>query len=135
MSIDDKPAQRRGVIALMERDGKYLVITRSQTIIAPGAVCFPGGGIEDGETPEEALKRECREELGVSVHSLRFFTQSVTPWNVHLRWYFAALDGDAVITANPAEVAAVQWMPLDEIRQCGNVLESNLPIIDQLMNV
>jgi 8-oxo-dGTP diphosphatase len=28
---------------------------------------FPGGGVDDGETPEQAVQRECHEELGVDI--------------------------------------------------------------------
>ena len=33
---------------------------------APGEICFPGGRVETGETPEIAALRECEEELGIS---------------------------------------------------------------------
>lgn len=37
---------------------------------------FPGGGVEDSDaSPEEALRRECREELGVAVHVGELLTE------------------------------------------------------------
>jgi mutator protein MutT len=121
-----------GVIAVIGKDGKFLTITRSVLETAPGKVCFPGGGIESGETPEAALIRECSEELGITVHSLRFFTENTTPWNVHLRWYFAAMNDGEAITPNPQEAAAVQWLTIEEILSHPDVLESNIPIVKQL---
>jgi len=35
---------------------------------------FPGGEIDEGESKEEALVRECREELGIDVETKKFFT-------------------------------------------------------------
>ncbi len=53
------------VAALIRRQGKVLVGQRPQGSSLPGAWEFPGGKIELGESPEAALTRELREELGV----------------------------------------------------------------------
>jgi len=45
-------------------DGETLLLKRGPGGDWPGAWCFPGGKQEDGETIEEAAKRECVEELG-----------------------------------------------------------------------
>ena len=55
---------RYGAVAVVLREKKLLAIQRSFTVAAPGAFCFPGGGIEPGETEEIALARELQEELG-----------------------------------------------------------------------
>ena len=39
----------------------------------PGKWEFPGGKIEPGETPEDALKREINEELSLNIHDLKIF--------------------------------------------------------------
>ena len=51
---------------ILVKDQKIVLIKR----IREGIVyyVFPGGGIEDGETPEEATKREALEELEVKIH-------------------------------------------------------------------
>lgn len=53
------------VTALIQREGKILVGQRPQGQSLAGVWEFPGGKIELGETPEEALKRELHEELGI----------------------------------------------------------------------
>ncbi len=53
------------VAALMKRQGKVLVGQRPEGSSLAGAWEFPGGKIELGESPQEALKRELLEELGV----------------------------------------------------------------------
>jgi len=55
------------VIAAIENDGKFLLGKRPPTGLLGGLWEFPGGKIEPGETHEQALVRECDEELGVRV--------------------------------------------------------------------
>jgi len=55
------------VAALIEREGRLLVSQRRPDQTLPLAWEFPGGKIEPGESPVQALGREIREELGCSV--------------------------------------------------------------------
>jgi 8-oxo-dGTP pyrophosphatase MutT (NUDIX family) len=117
---------REGVVAIIERAGRYLTITRSQSVIAPGKICFPGGGIEADGMPQQALIRECFEELGVLVEPIRQLGISVTPWGVRLQWFSARLSNeDETFRPNPQEVSAVTWMTRDEMLTHSNTLEGN----------
>ena len=53
--------------ALIDADGRVLIAQRPQGKSMAGLWEFPGGKVEPGETPEEALIRELREELGIRV--------------------------------------------------------------------
>jgi len=55
------------VAGVAERDGKYLVALRKPGTSIGERWEFPGGKLESGETPEDALIREYIEELGVSI--------------------------------------------------------------------
>ena len=55
------------VAALIEQDGALFVTQRLKTDSFPGLWEFPGGKVEPEESPEEALVRECREELGIEI--------------------------------------------------------------------
>ena len=54
-------------VALIDRDGRILIAKRPEGKAMAGLWEFPGGKLEDGESPEEALVRECREECGIEV--------------------------------------------------------------------
>lgn len=51
--------------ALIDRDGRVLLAQRPEGRPMAGLWEFPGGKVEPGETPEAALIRELREELGI----------------------------------------------------------------------
>jgi len=116
---------RRGVVAVIERRDRLLVIRRAEGIAAPGAFCFPGGGIEPGESEAAALVRELDEELAVAVEPQRRLWRSVTPWGVELFWWRAVLGEEIEPVANPAEVAGVYWHTLAEMAALDGLLESN----------
>ncbi|MEE2946413.1 MAG: 8-oxo-dGTP diphosphatase MutT [Pseudomonadota bacterium] len=52
-------------VALVDRDGRILLAQRPEGKSMAGLWEFPGGKIEEGETPEAALVRELEEELGI----------------------------------------------------------------------
>lgn len=123
---------RRGAVAVIVREGKLLVIRRSQHVRAPGMFCFPGGGIESGETEEMALVRELKEELNLAVQPTRRLWENVTPWRVHLVWWQAEIEAEVSITPNPLEVAEVHWFTTSELRLQDDLLPSNLAFLDAL---
>ena len=53
--------------ALVDRDGRLLVQQRPEGLPMAGLWEFPGGKLEPGETPEQALIRELAEELAIDV--------------------------------------------------------------------
>jgi 8-oxo-dGTP diphosphatase len=85
----------------------------------------PGGHVEDGEDPRQAVIREAREELGIEAGSAdgRPFFLTVTPTvgaNSHLDvslWFVLPVARDqARIVADPGEFKSVRWLDLDQRR-------------------
>ena len=52
-------------VVLIDRDGRVLLSQRPSGKSMAGLWEFPGGKVENGEVPEEALIRELKEELGI----------------------------------------------------------------------
>jgi 8-oxo-dGTP diphosphatase len=54
--------------ALIMQDGKILICQRTKHQTMPLKWEFPGGKIEEGEQPRDAMRRELEEELGIQAH-------------------------------------------------------------------
>ena len=124
------PSRRRGVVGVIFREDRLLVIRRSLTVVAPGLLCLPGGGIEEGETESEALVREMQEELAIKVTPKRLCWRSTTSWNTKLAWWIAELDPMVTPVANPDEVAEVHWLRREEILEAEDMLPSLPKFLD-----
>lgn len=125
MQPPDSVPPRRGAVAVIVESGRFLVIRRSQHVVAPLMHCFPGGGIEAGESEQEALVREIDEELGAAIEPMGRVWQSVTPWGVALAWWQARLGSQTTIVPNPAEVASFHWYTAEAMAALPDLLESN----------
>lgn len=122
-SATSAPAQ--GVVAIVRRGGRLLLIRRAEGIRAAGAWCFVGGAIEPGESQAAALVREFQEEMNAPIVPDRKVWEFVRPGDgLRLHWWLAELAaGD--LRANPAEVAEFRWMTLPEVASQPGLLESN----------
>ncbi len=69
MTVDAAPPERQRIAAyaLMTRDGEVLLTRMSSRTRIEGRWTLPGGGIDHGEDPRDALRREVYEETGLTV--------------------------------------------------------------------
>ena len=98
------------------RDGKYLLGRRPPGKSQGGHWEFIGGKIEPGETPEQALVRECREELALDVVNTRIRTSVVHEYDDRtIR--LTLIDCEPVPGAEPAalEHSELGWFTAEEM--------------------
>lgn len=119
------PIRKRAVVGVILRHNTFLTIRRSQQVVAPGKVCFPGGGIEHGESEPQALVREIREELGVSATAGQRLYETVTPWGTSVAWWHAHVEEDAQFALQTAEVAETHWLAPQVLLRHPDLLTSN----------
>ena len=75
-------------MCMLYKDDEYLIINRTKSDW-PG-LSFPGGHVEDGETLEESIIREMKEETGLDIKNPRLVGIKDWPWGNNVR-YFALL--------------------------------------------
>jgi 8-oxo-dGTP diphosphatase len=101
--------------AIIERNGKILIAKRSSKSSLPNKWEFPGGKVDQGETPEECLKRELYEEFDIIVDVGNFLDESVYQYKektVKLMAFQVYTDAD-ITTMNAHD--DVKWVPVEEL--------------------
>lgn len=90
---------------------------RSRTLRKqPGDVCFPGGGIEVNETPEEAALRETEEELGLkSIDIIKELDVLVRYNGLILHSFLGEVKDLSELNISKDEVESVFYVPIDEL--------------------
>ena len=90
---------------------------RSRTLRKqPGDVCFPGGGIEVNETPEEAALRETEEELGLkSIDIIKELDVLVRYNGLILHSFLGEVKDLSELNISKDEVEGVFYVPIDEL--------------------
>ena len=113
------------VAALVWREDKFLICRRPPHKARGGLYEFVGGKVEPGETKPEALIRECREELNVTVEVRDVFMELVHPYpdmTVDLTLYNAAivsgepqlLEHTDIRYISPSEIPNYPFCPADK---------------------
>jgi len=94
--------------------GDELLLGRSHHF-PPGRYSALAGFLEAGESIEETVVREVREEVGLQVRNLRYFGSQSWPFPNSLMIAFNAEYAGGELRPDPAELADAQWFSLDEL--------------------
>ena len=105
-------------VALIDRDGRVLLAQRPEGKSMAGLWEFPGGKIGAGETPERALVRELREELGIDTREsclapIAFASHAYEDFHL-LMPLFACRKWRGV--PRPLEGQALKWARIGELK-------------------
>jgi 8-oxo-dGTP diphosphatase len=131
-----KPIVLVAAVALVDLDNRVLIARRPEGKAMAGLWEFPGGKVEPGETPEEALIRELREELAIEVCDtclapLTFASHSYDSFHL-LMPLFLCRKWDGEI--EPREHSAVRWVRAMRLMDYP-MPEADLPLIPPLRDL
>lgn len=121
-------------IALIQREGRYLVAQRGPGSHLAGAWEFPGGKREAGEAWEACLRRELREELGIEAtvgELVESFGFDYPERAVQIRVFACELTGGE---PEGQDGQPVRWMTAEELARA-RYPAANKPLIDRLLKM
>lgn len=119
--------------AILWNKGKILIGRRPVGDELANKWEFPGGKIEEGETPEQCLKREIREELGIIVEVGEFFAESTYAYPkgaIRLLAYFTRWERGEI---SPQVHKEIKWVPVNELQQY-DLAPADIPIAEELIS-
>ena len=119
--------RRKSARALIIRDGNLLVFLRKRHSRKTGEwieyYSIPGGGIDKGESPEDAAIRELHEEMGVHIKLGRLVAHRISRFFEHYVFTADITDGEPHLMMDSEEAAhmgehnqfIVKWVPIEEL--------------------
>ena len=118
-STSSRPIVLVAAVLLLDEDERLLIAQRPEGKSMAGLWEFPGGKVEDGETPEAALAREMEEELGViprpgALTPLSFASHSYDDFHL-LMPLFRCRRWDGQVIAK--EHQALKWVRANQLRK------------------
>jgi NAD+ diphosphatase len=116
------------MMALVVR-GRELLLGRGLTF-PPGRYSALAGFLEAGESIEDAIRREVREEASVEVDDLRYFASQSWPFPNSLMIAFSARYAGGELRPDPAELADARWFDVDALPQLPPRLSIARALID-----
>lgn len=102
---------------VLNKEGKFLTLFRTESALArPHTWDVPGGVLETGEDPEEAVRREIREEAGIEVTEVVPLTlvgeySKRNDYVITVAYLARATDSDVTLSD---EHSAYRWVSVDE---------------------
>jgi NAD+ diphosphatase len=122
------------MMTLVKR-GDSILLARNVAVPAGGRMSALAGFLEPGESVEDAIHREVREEVGLEVKDLRYFASQSWPYPHSLMLAFTAEYAGGDIVVDPGEIAEARWFgpgdPLPELSPRQSIsralIDANLP--------
>ena len=111
-------SMRLTTLCHIERDGCWLMMNRvkKQTDENAGKWIGVGGHLEEGESPEECVAREVREETGLTLKNARLrgiITFILPEWGNEMTFLYTG-EADGEITGECGE-GVLRWVPIDQV--------------------
>ncbi len=118
---------------LVNHSGQLLVQQRREGTDCAGAWEFPGGKVETDETPQQALQRELKEELGIKLETMQVLTvleHDYAHANVRLHTFICeqwsgkplGIEGQTILWAEPTAIAEL------------DLLEAAVPLLEMAVD-
>ena len=140
MQMGDVPSTRRLLLvaaaALIDASGRVLLTQRPQHKQLGGLWEFPGGKVEPGEAPEDALIRELKEELALTVEPdaldpYAFASHAYPDFHLLMPLYVVSRwSGDPTLDPNAAQ--AMAWVATRDLRNF-EMPPADVVLVDRLM--
>jgi 8-oxo-dGTP pyrophosphatase MutT (NUDIX family) len=115
--LQEPKKQGAGCLIFCSDTDRFLLIKRSEYVAVPNTWNLPGGGVDGGETPEQAARREMLEEIGFDIdnHQLKLiYTNEV--YAPRFKYYtFAIVVGEEFKPTLNYESSDYIWCNLDNI--------------------
>ncbi|MEV0842315.1 NUDIX domain-containing protein [Actinocatenispora sera] len=125
--------QREAIVAVVRRGGRVLVIQRGPHARLPGYWAPLSGTVEPGETQEQTLVREVREEVGLRVSPTAKVWESRTDDGAYrLHWWTARAE-DGPVELHPGEVSDVRWVTRQEFALLDPVFAADRVFFDRVL--
>jgi NAD+ diphosphatase len=122
------PRLAPAIIVLIER-GDKLLLARSRHFM-PGMYSVLAGFVEPGESLEEAVVREVKEEVGVEIKDIKYFGSQPWPFPHSLMIGFTATYARGEISLNDDEIEDAGWFTIDNLPRIPGKISIARKLID-----
>jgi NAD+ diphosphatase len=122
------PRLAPAIIVLVER-GNELLLARSRHFL-PGMYSVLAGFVEPGESLEEAVVREVKEEVGVDVKDIKYFGSQPWPFPHSLMIGFTATYAGSEIRLDDSEIEEAGWFTVDNLPRIPGKISIARKLID-----
>jgi len=120
-----------GAAVVTNRKGEVLIAQRREKDMLGGLWEFPGGKQETGETIQQCIARELKEELGINIETGEFLItvkHAYSHFSMEMHTYFAKIRSGR---PRPIECQNFQWLKISDLRKVP-YSKADLKIIEEL---